>query len=49
MREWLEQFLTEIEEIQLFYETQYEEYAQEFDILKETYIKRKQAPKIEQA
>lgn len=45
MREWIEQFLEEVGEIELFFNTKYEEFASEFHILKEMYIRKKETKK----
>ncbi len=47
MREWIEQFLEEVGDIELFFNTKYEELAQEFEILKEMYIRKKETKKDE--
>ena len=41
MREWIEQFIDAIDNIEIFYLTKFEEYSQEFDLLKEMYMRKK--------
>lgn len=43
MRNWLEMFLEDVNNIEIFFLSKYEEYSQEFEILKEMYIRKKQA------
>ena len=41
MREWIEQFIEGVEKVELFYYTKLEEYIQEFDHLKEMFMRKK--------
>eukprot|EP00347_Sterkiella_histriomuscorum_P000531 403375494 len=42
MRKWLERFLDDINEIEIFFLTQYENYLEELQVLKEMYKRKKQ-------
>ena len=41
MREWVDEFLHEIEKIVSFYNSKFTEYCTEFEILRDTFIKKK--------
>ena len=41
MREWVDEFLHEIEKIESFYNSKFTEYCTEFEILRDTFIKKK--------
>lgn len=41
MRSWVEQFLDEIEKIENFFNSKYQEYSQEFELLRDTFNKKK--------
>ncbi len=41
MREWVDDFLQEIEKIESFYNSKFSEYCTEFEILRDTFIKKK--------
>lgn len=42
MRKWLDRFLDDVNEIEIFFLTKYEEYLEELQILKEMYKRKKQ-------
>lgn len=41
MRAWVDEFMEEIQKVEIFYNTKYIEYCHEFDILKEGYLRKK--------
>ena len=41
MREWIDEFMQEIEKIESFYNSKFSEYCAEFEILRDTFIKKK--------
>ncbi len=41
MREWVALFLVELEKIENFFSTKLSEYCQEFELLKDTFVKKK--------
>ena len=41
MCEWVEEFMEEIQKIEIFYNTKYLEYCNEFDVLKEAFLRKK--------
>jgi hypothetical protein len=41
MREWVEEYLEEIQKIEIFFNTKFLEYSHEFDMLKHSFIKKK--------
>ena len=41
MREWVALFLVELEKIENFFQSKLTEYCQEFELLKDTFIKKK--------
>lgn len=41
MRDWVDQFLEEIDKIEIFFNTKFLEFSQEFDMLQEMYIRKK--------
>lgn len=41
MRQWIESFLDAVDNIEIFFMTKFEEYSQEFELLKEMYIRKK--------
>ena len=41
MREWVDEFLAEIQGIEIFFNTKFEEYSQELEILKDTFYRKK--------
>jgi hypothetical protein len=45
MREWVSKFMDEIEKIESFFQSQLAGYSQEFEILRDTYIKKKHGHK----
>ncbi len=45
MREWVSKFMDEIEKIENFFQSQLAGYSQEFEILRDTYIKKKHGHK----
>lgn len=45
MREWVALFLVEIDKIESFFSSKLAEYSQEFELLKDTFIKKKHGHK----
>jgi hypothetical protein len=45
MREWVGLFLVEIDKIESFFSSKLAEYSQEFELLKDTFIKKKHGHK----
>lgn len=41
MREWVEEYLEEIQKIEIFFNTKFLEYSHEFDMLKHAFLKKK--------
>lgn len=41
MRDWVDQFLEEIDKIETFFNTKFLEYTEEFEMLQKMYIKKK--------
>ena len=48
MREWVDEFLQEIEKIESFYNSKFTEYCTEFEILRDTFIKKKLSHRFRQ-
>jgi hypothetical protein len=46
MREWVDEFLHEIEKIESFYNSKFTEYCTEFEMLRDTFIKKKLSHRI---
>lgn len=41
MRAWVEEFMEEIQKIEIFYNTKYLEYCNEFEMLKEAFLRKR--------
>lgn len=41
MRAWVQEFISEIDKINTFFVTKFAEYSQEYEILRDTFIKKK--------
>ena len=41
MREWIDEYLEEIQKIEIFFNTKFLEYSHEFDMLKHAFMKKK--------
>ena len=41
MRFWVEEFMEEIQKVEIFYSSKYLEFQEEFEMLKETYMRKK--------
>jgi len=41
MRDWVDTFMEEIQKIEIFYNTKYLEFCNEFDMLKEAFLRKK--------
>jgi hypothetical protein len=41
MRAWVEEFMEEIQKVEIFYNSKYLEYCHEFEMLKEAFLRKK--------